>query len=526
MAGESIKKWIRDIWEERTTGNRIAFQMSFAKNATELEAIYAGLTPEQKDWGEIKSTYPLVKAVFSGQEAVTEIAEKTITDGIDALLKKVQGFQATTPEEAKKKLAEISVDTLKLTTAVSAAEILTAKARVVPSDTMSGVYTRTLNYVGFGALAVAVAHDPVKIAFLRGYQDMLEMTFRNRRPDDFALFQAYRTRELTATKADDLAKLDDTLMDKIEAENQKYYDAEIAKWGYSVDFAGALARSATRTLNFSQLSALARQGLLTRGLAIYSLWGEGLDRTVMKPALDALMQLNEIASYDGFRAQIERGYVEGLVTELELKAYYAKLHIPPDVQKIMLPHMAKLREDAARKVVGNVVYTDRTKTILYAQKAYIEKKITRDFAKENILLIGYSEKEAEGFLVSAEVKEKIRVASAQAKEESAATSKERELTVSQVQQAYEAGLLERAKAQNMILLLGYSLDEAKVLLDLADTRKKLPGASKLKRLPLTDYEKAYKNKLIDQGAVLARMQGEYTAEDIELERKLLEAGKA
>lgn len=518
--------WLSALWAQRVTGNRIGFQMTFAKNATELETIYNGLTPEQKEWTEIKTTYPLVKAIFSGQEAVTEIAEKTITDGLNALLAKVQDFKATTPDEAKKKLAEISLDTLKLTTAVSAAELLTAKARVVPSDSLSGVYTRTLNYIGFGALAVAVAHDPVKIAFLRGYQDMLEMTFRNRRPGDFELFQAYKTRELTATKADDLAKLDDTLMDTIEAENQKYYDAEIAKWGYSVEFAGALARSATRTLNFSQLSALARQGLLTRGLAIYSLWGEGLDRTVMKPALDALMQQNEISSYDGFRAQIERGYTSGLVTIEELKAYYAKLHVPGDVQKIMLPHMQKLREDAMRKETGNVVLTDRTKTVTYAQKVYIDKKITRAFALEILVDIGYTHAEAEGFLVSAEAKEKIRVAAAAAKEESSAATKERDLTVSQITQAYEAALLDRTKAQNMILAMGYSKEENDILLELADTRKKLPGASKLRRLPLTDYEKAFKAKLIDQGAVLERMQGEYTREDIALEKALLEAGKA
>jgi hypothetical protein len=339
-------------------------------------------------------------------------------------------------------------------------ELVVAGAPGEQGSVASAKVSQLMGWLGFGAVINAVAHDPVKISLLRPWQDALEATFHNRRPDDFALFQAYRTRELTATKATDLEELDDALMTKIETENQTYYDTEIAKWGYGPDFAGALARSATRTLNFSQLSALARQGLLTRGLAIYSLWGEGLDRAVMKPALDALMQQNRIANYEGFRGQIEPGFVEGYVSEEDLKAYWAKINVPADVQAFMLPRM------------------------------------------------------------------KARRAAYAAKLEAGAQAKERDLTVAQVQQAYENELIKGSEAQNMLLDLGYGQADVTILMTIAEKRRKVPAASKLKRLPLSDYEKAHKAGLITKDAVLARMKGEYEQGDIDLEDKLLKAGKA
>jgi hypothetical protein len=460
MVGESIKAWLRRIWEERTTGNRIAFQMSFARNATELQQIYDGLTPDQKEWSEIKTTYPLVKAIFAGQEAVTELAEKEILDALTALQVKSESFRPKTPDEAKKQLAGLTKEVFEIAAGVSAAEMITAKSRVVPSDTLGGIYHRTLTWLGFGAVLAAVAHDPVKIGFLRPYQDNLEAAFRNRRPDDFALFQAYRTRELSPKKIEDLSKLDDTLMDAIEAENQTYYDTEIAKWGYSEWFAGALARSATRTLNFSQLVTLARAGIYDRGLYIYSLWGEGLDRVVMKPALQALETLRDREMYSGFRSMIEPSYVDGQISEQDLLEYWKLSGVPDKVRDWVLPRLRARRQAAL------------------------------------------------------------------AKEKGATIVKERDLTLSQIQTAYVDGIIDRTRAQNMIAKMGYSTDETTILLDLAEARIKAPATGKLKRLPLGDYEKAQKAKLITLQDVLQRMEGEYTKEDIALEKKLLEAGKA
>jgi hypothetical protein len=68
--------------------------------------------------------------------------------------------------------------------------------------------------------------------------------------------------------------------------------------------------------------------------------------------------------------------------------------------------------------------------------------------------------------------------------------KEKDLTVSQIQSAYQNLLMDRGAAQNMILALGYSMDEAKILLDLAELRRKLPSAATLKKLTLAEYVKA------------------------------------
>lgn len=456
-----VLEWYESVWGAQ--GQRqSAVQTMPAFIAEESLELYWKSLPENvtSDPG-VKAAYQAQKVKVAGLHAGIENPLKPLILGmLNDWKEKVAKYDIDNPANASEKLAGLAADVLAISAAAGVIELTLGALPNGEGTVASMKVSDTMKWLGFGAVVTAVAHDPVKIGLLRPYQDSLEAHFRNRRPGDVALFQAYKTRELSPVKVDDLAKLDDKEMDRIEADNQTVYDREIAKWGYSEWFANALSRSATATLNFSQLSALARQGLLTRGLAIYSLWGQGLDRTVMKPALDALMEQNKIANYEGFRAQIEPSYIEGIVSEAELVEYWGKINVPEDVQKAMLPRFRKKRQ------------------------AYL------------------------------------------AKQENTAPAKERDLTLSQVQQAYEAGLIDRAKAQNMILDLGYSKDETDILLTLADTRKKLPGATKLKRLPLTDYEKAQKNGLITLNDVLDRMKGEYTPQDIELERKLLEIGKA
>jgi hypothetical protein len=109
-----------------------------------------------------------------------------------------------------------------------------------------------------------------------------------------------------------------------------------------------------------------------------------------------------------------------------------------------------------------------------------------------------------------------------------ATEKEKDLTVSQIQAAYVDGLISRDTARISLLDLTpkYDPGEVETLLQLADHRIKTPSASKLKRLSLTDYEKAYKNGIRTKEEVLDRMAGEYDPRDIALEAELLDAGKA
>jgi hypothetical protein len=426
-----------------------------------LNVIWDALDDKLRNDPSLQKVYAVRRKEIQTQyQDPQELFEDWIGGALDEWLEKVEEYSKADPSQAKANLSKLSAHVVEVAAASAAIDVSLGMWPGSAGAASSANTKQLLTWLGFGAVLAAVAHDPVKIGLLRPYQDSLEQTFRNRRPDDFGLFQAYRTRELSPTKIGDLSKLDDKGMDAIEAENDAIYSAEISKWGYSEAYAGALSRSATITLNFSQLTALARQGLLNRGLAIYSLWGQGLDRAVMKPALDALMKQNEMASYEGFRSLMEPSYVEGDIPEADLLAYWDRIAVPKDVQGWVLPRLKKRRE------------------------AY------------------------------------------RLKQASSTAQKEKDLTVSQITQAYQADLIKRVDAQNTILALGYSLDEVKILLDLADTRKKTSASAALKRLPLSDYEKAYKSKLISAAAVLQRMEGEYDPRDIALEKQLLEVGKA
>ena len=426
-----------------------------------LETYYSRLPPDVQNDPTVKALYMQRQVELAEIHAGIENPLRPVITGFLRDWKKtVAKYDLDDPTKADEKLAGLAADVLAMSAAAGVAELALGAFPNDMGTVASMKVSQAMGWLGVGAVVTAVAHDPVKIGLLRPYQDSLEAHFRNRRPDDFALFQAYKTRELSPSKPTLEELNNDTKIDQIEKENDEFYNREIAKWGYSEWFAGALSRSSTITLNFSQLSALARHGMLTRGLAAYSLWGQGLDRTVFKPALDALMKQNEIASYEGFRSLVEPSYVEGDIPEADLQAYWDRIAVPKDVQAWVLPRLKKKRE------------------------AYLLKQKT------------------------------------------GAPAKERDLTVSQIQQAYQNQLLDRAKAQNMILTMAYSLDEAKILLDLAELRRKLPSAQTLKRMPLSDYEKAHKNGFLKLTDVLDRMKGEYTQADIDIEKKLLEIGKA
>jgi hypothetical protein len=435
--------------------------MMTAQSKQEVEAIFNALPPDLQSNEEILRTYTYLESVKPDAKDQVGLLENLLNTSLDSWLETIKKYEASDPTQAKANLVKLSGDVMKIAAASAAVDYTLGTVPTASLGPASSANTKQiLAWLGVGAVVAAVAHDPVKIGLLRPYQDSLEQTFRNRRPDSGDLFLAYQQRSLSSTKIDDVEKITDVLMTQIEGENEKFYDTEISKWGYSEYFSNALKDASTKTLSFGNLMALAKQGRLNRGMAIYSLWGYGLDRKLMKIALEALDQANETANYEGFRAQIEPAYIEGAIDEISLREYWRKLHIPQDVQDLMMPRFRKKREAYLLKAAGST------------------------------------------------------------------TTKERDLTVSQLQQAYQNQLMDRAHAQNAILTLGYSLDEVKILLDLAEMRRKLPSAQTLKRLTLTDYEKAYKNGLITQADVLDRMKGEYALGDIDLEKKLLEIGKA
>lgn len=451
-------RWVEQLMGIHTESRRIIDNLIAAKTPIELETVWDGLTPEEKAMRGVGLQHGFLKKRFGAADLVAgDPIERLVSEALDKWLQVLEGYKDLDPEHAKKNLDRITADVMKLTAAVSGAELLLGKTPAADAQILEGISHRTLTWLGFGAVVAAAAHDPVKIGILRPYQDSLEQTFRNKRPDDNMLFQAYRTRELSPEKVADVDQITDADMLRIEEDNDKTFFREMSRHGYDDWYIRSLSFSATYTPRFNDLMQLGRQGLLTRGLAIYSLWGSGYDKLVMKPMLEALMEQNRRGSYEGFRSMIEPAYREGVLDEEDLTAYWTRIGVPAEVQGWVLPRLRKQRQ------------------------AYKQKQ------------------------------------------EQAEQQVERDLTMSQVQQAYQYELLPRGEAQNMLLALGYSLDSAKILLDLADLRRKAPVTEGRKRLPLSDYEKAAKHKLISQAEVLGRMKGEYTERDIEIEKMMLEA---
>lgn len=453
--------WLKQAWSDATVAGSASQSMSKAATLSELEGVWQSLTPAQQTDQYLAMMYSGKKKEFGAiQSGLNDPLQKFMSNALSEWLATIQKYQTNNPAQAKANLTALSADVMKIAATSAAIDIGLGMLPNGAGEASTGNTKQILSWLGFGAVLAAVAHDPVKIGLLRPYQDSLEQTFRNRRPDDNALFQAYRTRELAPEKVSDVNAIDDTVMNRIEADNDRIYNAEISKWGYSVDFATALSRSATRTLSFADLRALANAGIYNRGLAIYSLWGYGIDRVVMQPVLTALETMRDRQMYSGFRSMIEPSYVDGSISEEDLTAYWTKSGVPADVQTWILPRLRKSREKALAKATGEVV------------------------------------------------------------------AKEKDLTVSQMQLAYQDRLIDRATAQRNIISLGYDVSETDILLNISELRRKTPAAGKLKKLTLTDYEKAYKNRIISLETVLERMQGEYAPQDIEIEKQLLLAGKA
>ena len=453
--------WLKEtIWggTERSNARMVIYE---SPNLKDLNLLWDAFPETVRNDPSIQASYVTTRKMHTQRESATPGGFPGFIEGmLSAWLKTIKGYETKDPEQAKRNLSKLTADVMTIAATTAAIDV---GLGMLPNSAGTASATNTkeiMKWLGMGAVVAAVAHDPVKIGLLRPYQDSLEQTFRNRRPDDNALFQAYRTRELAPEKVEDLSKLDDTVMNRVEADNDRIYNQEISKWGYSESFALALSRSATRTLSFADLRALANVGYYDRGLSIYSLWGYGLDRVTMKPALDALSIMRDRSMYQGFRSMIEPSYVDGYLSEKDLTDYWTKSGIPPDVQTWILPRMRSRRDAAQLKKTGETV------------------------------------------------------------------TKEKDLTVSVLQKAYEDELIDRAKAKANIISLGYDANETDILLNIAELRRKTPSTARLKKLTLTDYEKAYRNKIITLEQVIERMKGEYASRDIEIERQLLISGKA
>jgi len=460
-AGQGFFDWVTKYWDQSNRASTAITDLLTANTVQDLEVRWKKIPPEIQVVPSVSEAYLNCKLALTGvRGGMTDPLAKFLQGALHDWKEKVGDLKGVDPESAEKKLSEMTATALEVFGAATVIDLALGAVPTTTEGVVSSNATRgMLAALGVGAVIAAFSHDPVKIGLLRPYQDNLEATFRNRRPDDNALFQAYRTRELSPIKVEDVRKLTDAEMLRVEIDNDRIWEREIAYWGYSEEFSGALARSATRTPTFGNLIALARLGLMDRGLAIYSLWGYGMDKVTMPALLDGLEAVNTVSNYAGFRSMIEPSFTSGDIDEADLVEYWDRILVPKDLQAWVLPRLRKVRDRA----------------LAASQKT--------------------------------------------------ATAKERELTTSQVQQAYVAGLIDRGRAQGMLQDLDYKTAETDILLGLADLQRKTPGASKLTRLPLTDYEKAFKNKLIKKQDVLERMQGTYDPRDIALEAALIDIGK-
>jgi hypothetical protein len=459
--GEGFLRWLQESWGRSNQNNEAIRSLLAAGSAQDLDIRWQKIPPDIQAVQAVRETYQACKnALESGIPLLADPLSKFIQQALHKWKESTGDLKGVDPENAEKKLAQMTASAIEV---IAAATLIDLGLGAIPTTTEGVVSSNATRHLmtslGVGAVIAAFSHDPVKVALLRPYQDNLEATYRNRRPDDFALFQAYRTRELAPEIVDDARELTDEAMVRIETENDRIYDKEIMYWGYSEEFARSLARSATSTPTFGNLMALARIGLLDRGLAMYSLWGQGMDKVTMPALLDGLEQMNIISNYQGFRSMIEPSYTSGDIDEADLVEYWDRIRVPKDLQTWVLPRLRKSREKA-----------------LAAKTA---------------------------------------------------TVKERDLTVSQIQDAYIQNLIDRGTAYSWLAALTpkYEPWEIDILLNLADTRRKIPGVAKLKRLPLSDYEKAFKNKIRTKQDVLERMQGEYDPRDIALEAALIDIGK-
>ena len=560
---------------------------------------------------------------------------KFIEGALKDWVAKVGNLEGTTPEQSTEKLADITAKILEMFAASAAIDVGLGMLPNGAGEASTNNTKELLKWLGFGAVLAAVAHDPVKIGLLRPYQDHLEATFRNRRPEYVGILNAYKQRSLSTTVVENTDNITDELMDQIETENNANMDFYGAQWGYPQKWITIEKDAATKAMTFGNLMAMARLGYYDKGMSVFSLWTFGIDRRLMKTALKAIETSRDVGMWKGFRSMVEPSFVQGLIEEADLTSYWTKILVPQDVQDWAMIRLRKSREKFAAKELRlenaaskdltksdwmqayerDIISVDELKTklavlgydaieiailvkladskkvgptssavkrlslsdyelahrnglitsdqvLLRMQDEYtsadieLEKQLIamddltsdapakeRDLTvsqlttaylddiillpkyTESLTLLGFDDSEIAILVKLADVKKEILKAKGNKGKNQNGITTERDLTLAQLTAAYVQNVIDEASYTTDIGSLGYDASETAILLKLAQIKKKLPAAAGIKRLPLSDYEKAWKLSLLTSDQVLERMQGEYREEDIQLERLLLAAGK-
>lgn len=554
-----------------------------------------------------------------------------ISGALDKWLDSIKDLDKVTPDNSKEKLSELSAKIIEIFAVSAAVDI---GLGMLPNGAGEASSTNTkelLKWLGFGAVLAAIAHDPVKIGVLRPYQNFLEMTFRNRRPEYVGIIKAYTQRSLSTIPITDTDQITDEVMDKIEVDNNSNMDKFGAMWGYNDEWITIEKDASTRAVSLGGLMAMARLGYYNKGLTIFSLWTAGIDRRVMKQAMSAVETSRDVGMWKGFRSMVEPAYTQGLIEAEDLKEYWTKILVPQDVQDWAMLRLTKSREKyldkekgTAKALTKNLTRADFTKAyelgfidkpqltekltglgydadeidiiikladhaksttptsklkhlplsayekahsweIIQADKVLsmmegvyspedieIEKQFLAydDLGKElipgerdltaaqlttayvsgiidevklsaDLLSMGYDDEETSILTSIAKVRKGVAVEVSGKAGNAAVVAKERDLTQSQILEAYRLGLESLEDTKSYLKKLGYDDNEVNLLISIADIKKGMKATGGLKRLPLSDYEKCEAYNLITAEQVIERMQGEYSEFDIGLEKLML-----
>ncbi len=633
---DDFMTWVDNLGLRNAQVNATIATMKIIETEDVLDEQYNNLRESVRNDPTVQAMYITRKSQVKGKKSgsLDPVAE-FIEGALDKWVSAVGDLSDITPEKSKEKLADISAKVIELFGASAAIDYVAGSMTMSGGDASSKNTKELLKWLGFGAVLAAVAHDPVKIGLLRPYQDHLEATFRNRRPEYVGILNAYKQRSLSTTVVEDTDKITDELMDTIETENNANMDFYGAQWGYPQKWITIEKDAATKAMTFGNLMAMARLGYYDKGMSVFSLWTFGIDRRLMKTALKAIETSRDVGMWKGFRSMVEPSYVQGLIEESDLVEYWTKILVPPDVQTWALLRLRKSREKFAAKELKlenaaskdltksdwmqayerNIISVDELKTKLAAlgydaieidilvkladskkvgptssgckhlpltdyelahrngiltldqvldrmkgeycpadidlekqlleisdltsdapaaerdltvsqlSQAYVDDLIDSAQLGASLIALGFDAAETTILVSFADAKKDIAAAKTKKTKNSSGLAVERDLTLSQLTAAYVQNVIDEVTYTTDIGSLGYDASETAILLKLAQIKKKLPSLEGLKRLPLGDYEKAWKYGQLTADQVLDRMKGEYREEDIQLERLLLTIGK-
>lgn len=559
---EGILQWYDSIWGHQGQVESAVRSMQAALTEETLDTHFNSLPIEIKSDPAVVSGYMArleqvrgVKIEF--RDPLAKFIDGRLTDWVEF----VKQYNDISPEESQKALSDLSAKVIELFGASAAIDMAAGMWPGSAGDASAINTKELLKWLGFGAIIAAIAHDPVKIGILRPYSDMLEATFRNRKPEYVGILNAYKQRSLSTISITNTDDITDEIMDEIEVDNNVNMDAYGAQWGYPQKWINIEKDAATKAMTFGNLMAMARLGYYDRGMSIFSLWTYGIDRRLMKNALQAIETSRDVGMWKGFRSMVEPSYVQGLIEESDLTEYWTKILVPADVQEWALARLRNSRakfaakelklQNAASKDLTKSDWTkayqlnlislieyqsklttlgyDQTEIALLVKLADAGKKTSTSGGCKKLPLTDYELAHRNGLITSDQVLERMAGEYCEADIAlekqliaiddltSEAPARERDLTVSQLGTAYQEDIIDLATYKTSLSALGFDDTEVAVLLQLADAKKDISSAKAKKTknvsgvaaerdLTLSQLTTAYVQNVIDEASYVSDIE--------------------